>query len=165
MVSERFVRFSVVPLTTISFILSVVTLGLSASLEAHWAKNGFPNGSYRDRERILLAASIWGFLISIYSLVGTFFFPDRLAFGIFFHLIAFGIAFILYMIGSASLVALTDKIDCSDVDWSRCGHVKALVGFGWTETIIVFVLLMLVLFLGIKARSGVGMRKGALTDA
>ncbi|GAA5969977.1 hypothetical protein JCM11641_000216 [Rhodosporidiobolus odoratus] len=165
MVSARFIRVTIGPLTLLSFLASVITLAIAASLEAHWLKVGFPNKSYRDRERILLAAGIWGVIASLYSLVGAFFFPDRSAFGIMFHLVAFTIAFILYLIGSSSLVALTDKVNCGDVDWSRCNITKGLVAIGWIETIFVFALLIFVLILGIKSRSGVGMRKSALTDA
>ncbi|GAA6026791.1 hypothetical protein JCM8097_005863 [Rhodosporidiobolus ruineniae] len=165
MVSEVTIRRVFTPLTLLSFLASVVTLAIAASLEAHWAKVGFPNASYRDRERVLLAAGIWGVIISLYSLVGTFFFPDRVAFGIFFHVIAFLIAFFLYLVGSSSLVALTDKIDCGNVDWSRCNITKGLVAIGWIETIFVFIILVFVLVLGFKSRSGVGMRKAALTDA
>ncbi|BGP14077.1 hypothetical protein JCM10213v2_002016 [Rhodosporidiobolus nylandii] len=165
MVSERFVRLTIVPLAGLTFITAVVTLGLAAALESHWASHGFPSGSYRDRERILLAASIWTFIVSIYSLVGTFFFPGRLAFGIMFHLIAFAIAFILYLIGASSITALIDKVDCDNVDWSLCGETRALTAFGWLGTVFTFAILIIVLILGIKSRSGTGMRKGALTDA
>ncbi|GAA5829641.1 hypothetical protein JCM11251_000231 [Rhodosporidiobolus azoricus] len=165
MVSERFVKVGIAPVALLTFLASVITLAIAASLESHWLDVGFPNKSYRDRERVLLTAGIVGTLVSAYSLVGAFFFADRLAFGIFFHLIAFTITFLLALIGSASLTALTDKIDCGDVDWSRCNITKGLVAIGWIETIFAFIILIMVLVLGIKSRSGVGMRKGALTDA
>ncbi|GAA5908373.1 hypothetical protein JCM6882_007918 [Rhodosporidiobolus microsporus] len=165
MVSERGIRLSITPLALLSFLASVITLAIAASLEAHWLDVGFPSGSVRDRERVLLTAGIVGTVVSLYSLIGTFFFADRLAFGIFFHLIAFTVTFLLFLIGSSSLVAITDKIDCGNVEWSRCNITKGLVAIGWIETIFAFALLIIVLVLGIKSRSGVGMRKGALTDA
>ncbi|GAA5951938.1 hypothetical protein JCM21900_000096 [Sporobolomyces salmonicolor] len=165
MVSQRFVRLSVTPLLLLSFLSSVITLAIAASLEAHWANVGFPNRSYRDRERVLLAAGIWGTVISLYALVGTFFFPDHIAFGIMFHLIAFIVAFILYLVGASSLTALTDKIDCGHSTVSRCNVTKGLVAIGWIETIWVFIILIIVFIIGLKARSGKGMKRGALTDA
>ncbi|GEM11681.1 hypothetical protein Rt10032_c16g5698 [Rhodotorula toruloides] len=167
MVSERTVRLVMGPFAGFTFIASVITMSIAASLEAHWQNVGFPNKSYRDRERILLAAGIWGIIISTYSLVGTIFAPGSTAFGIFPHLIAFSIAFILYLVGAASLTALTDKVTCSNAaeTFSRCNTTKALVAFGWIGTIFVFLILVFVSILGVKARSGVGARKGALTDA
>ncbi|GAA5888941.1 hypothetical protein JCM5296_002749 [Sporobolomyces johnsonii] len=165
MVSERFIRLSITPLMLLSFLSSVITLAIAASLEAHWANVGFPNTSYRDRERVLLAAGIWGTIISLYALIGTFFFPAHVAFGIMFHLIAFIVAFILYLVGASSLTALTDKIDCGHSTVSRCNVTKGLVAIGWIETIFIFIILIVVFILGVKSRSGKGMRRGALTDA
>lgn len=140
------------PFAGFALLASIVTMSIAASLEAHWNNVGFPNKSYRDRERILLAAGIWGILISgahtvpsapravpdfshpvpraAYSLFGTIFAPGSTAFGIFPHLIAFTIAFILYLVGASSLTALTDKVTCSNAaeTFSRCNTTKALVG-------------------------------------
>uniref|UniRef100_A0A0K3CHR8 MARVEL domain-containing protein n=1 Tax=Rhodotorula toruloides TaxID=5286 RepID=A0A0K3CHR8_RHOTO len=175
------------PFAGFALLASIITMSIAASLEAHWNNVGFPNKSYRDRERILLAAGIWGIIISgantlssaslepnsahtrpraVYSLFGTIFAPGSTAFGIFPHLITFTIAFILYLVGASSLTALTDKVTCSNAaeTFSRCNTTKALVG-AWIGTIYVFLILVFVSILGIKARSGVGARKGALTDA
>ncbi|GAA5999338.1 uncharacterized protein JCM10292_001213 [Rhodotorula paludigena] len=149
----------------VSFLASIVTMAIAASLESHWRNTRFPSISHRDRERILLTAGVWGIVISLYSLIGTLVKPDHIAFGILFHLIAFVIAFILYMVGSASLTALVDGVDCGDVDWSRCNVTKGLVVIGWIETVIVFIILIIVVVLGFKARSGSGLRRSALTDA
>lgn len=132
---------------------------------SHYNDVGYPNVSYRDRIRILLAGSIWSLLISIVFAVGVIIAGSNILFGIFSHLIALGIAFILLMVGSASLVALTSDTNCDDVAWSRCGTVKGLVGVAWVETVLLFIALVLIFALGVKARSGAGMRRGVLSDA
>ncbi|BGP38165.1 hypothetical protein JCM10450v2_002101 [Rhodotorula kratochvilovae] len=167
MVSARAVRLTIVPLMTLSFLSSVIVLAIAASLEAHWRDVGFPSKSHRDRERLLLTAGIWGIIVSLYSLVGTFLKPDSVAFGIMFHLVAFAIAFFLYLCGASSLTALVDHVSCGNANetFSRCNVTKGLVAIGWIETIWVFLILLVVIFLGVKARSGAGIRRGALTDA
>ena len=61
---------------------------------------------------------------------------NHLAFGILAHLVPMTIGWILYLIGSASLTALTDKIDCGlkTETFSRCGVVKGLVVISWIDT-------------------------------
>ncbi|GAA5879681.1 hypothetical protein JCM8547_008954 [Rhodosporidiobolus lusitaniae] len=159
------VRIALTPLAVLTLLSSIVTTAISGSLEDHWSKtNSFPSTSYRDRERILLAAGIIGIVVSIYSTIGTLRFADSAAFGIFPNLILWAIVFILGLIGASSLTALTDKIDCGDVDWSRCNVTKGLVAIGWIETIFAFIFLIIVFFLGVKARSGAGMRKSTFVD-
>ncbi|GAA5882538.1 hypothetical protein JCM16303_002032 [Sporobolomyces ruberrimus] len=167
MVSARVIKLTLAPILLLSLLASIVSLAISASLESHWRKTSFPNISYRDRERILLAASIWTVVISIWALVGALFFAGSAAFGILFVIIAFAISFILYLIGASSLTALTDKINCGNVDWSRCNVTKGLVAISWIETIFVFIVLCYSIFLGIKAsRSGpVSIKRAGLTDA
>ncbi|GAA5862944.1 hypothetical protein JCM3774_006695 [Rhodotorula dairenensis] len=166
MVSERFVRTTVAPLALLTFLTSVVVMAIAASLESRWKSVGFPSNSYRDRERLLLVAGIWGIIVSLYSLVGALVRPTSRAFGILVHIVAFAIAFFLYLCGAASLTSLTSGIDCADVTWSRCNVVKGgLVSTGWIGTIFTFLMLLLAIFLGIKARSGVGARKAALVEA
>ncbi|GAA6048948.1 hypothetical protein JCM3770_007133 [Rhodotorula araucariae] len=167
MVSVRTVRLTITPLMVLSFLSSVIVLSIAASLEAHWSDVGFPSRAHRDRERLLLAAGVWGTIVSLYSLVGTLVKPDAVAFGIMFHLVAFAIAFFLYLCGASSLTALVDNVNCGNPSetFSRCNVTKGLVVIGWIETIWVFLILLVVIFLGIKARSGAGIRRGALTDA
>ncbi|GAA5931743.1 uncharacterized protein JCM15063_001556 [Sporobolomyces koalae] len=167
MVSSRAIKLSLGPLLLLSTLASIVTLAIAASLESHWRDVGFPNKSYRDRERILLAASIWSIVVSIYGLIGTLVFTGSAAFGIVFHLVAFAVAFILYIIGASSLTALTDKINCGNVVWSRCNVTKGLVAISWIETIFVFIILLYTIVLGIlAARSGpVALKRAALSDA
>ncbi|BGP54084.1 hypothetical protein JCM8202_003084 [Rhodotorula sphaerocarpa] len=164
MVSERTVRFGIAPIALLSFLTSVVVMAIAASLEAHWSSVGFPSNSYRDRERLLLVAGIWGTIVSLYSLIGTLVRPSSRAFGVLIHLVVFAIAFILYLCGSASLTALTNSIDCGYVTWSRCNIVKGgLVSTGWIGTIFTFIMMLIAIFLGVKAPSGVA--KGTLTEA
>ncbi|GAA6011659.1 hypothetical protein JCM11491_004724 [Sporobolomyces phaffii] len=167
MVSAKAIKLTLAPLLLLSVLASIVSLAISASLESHWRKTSFPNISYRDRERILLAASVWTVIVSIYALVGAIAFPGSAAFGIVFVLVAFAISFILYLIGASSLTALTDKINCGNVTWSRCNVTKGLVAISWIETIFVFIILLYTIFLGIKAsRSGpVALKRAGLTDA
>ncbi|GAA5900183.1 uncharacterized protein JCM6883_002768 [Sporobolomyces salmoneus] len=167
MVSARVIKLTLAPILLLSVLASIVSLAISASLEAHWRNVGFPNISYRDRERILLAASVWTVIVSIYALIGAVAFPGSPAFGIVFVLVAFAISFILYLIGASSLTALTDKTNCGNVDWSRCNVTKGLVAISWIETIFVFIILLYTIYLGIKAsRSGpVSLKRAALTDA
>lgn len=112
------------PLALLTFLTSVVVMAIAASLEAKWKSVGFPNNSYRDRERLLLVAGIWGIIVSrksgllsaaavqasalqgqsskqpdlhassVYSLVGALVKPGSRAFGILVHLVAFAIAFV-----------------------------------------------------------------------
>ena len=72
------------------------------------------------------------------------------------HLVALGIGFILFLIASASITASLRHVDCDTVTWSRCHVTKGLEGLNWTTTILVFICLIFVLVLGIKARSGAG---------
>ncbi|ORY55322.1 hypothetical protein BCR35DRAFT_310087 [Leucosporidium creatinivorum] len=165
MVSDRLVRLTHTPLFVLTLIISIVTLAMSASLVAHYNSVGYPNVSYRDRIRIILAASIWTTLIAIFFLVGVVVKPASVLFGIFSHLVSLGIAFILLLIGASSLTALTDKQSCGSADFDRCNIVKGLVAVTWIDTIFVFVALIAIFALGIKARSGAGMRRGVLGDA
>ncbi|GAA5906226.1 hypothetical protein JCM8208_000667 [Rhodotorula glutinis] len=168
MVSERAVRLTIVPLMTLSFLTSIVVLAIAASLESHWLATGFPSNAARDRERLLLTAGIWGTLVSsVYSLIGTLLKPQSVAFGIMFHLVAFAIAFFLYLCGASSLTAFVANRNCGIPmqTFSRCNVTKGLVAVGWIGTIWVFIILIIVLILGVKARSGAGIRRGALTDA
>ena len=95
----------------------------------------------------------------------------------------------LYLCGASSLTALVDHVSCGNASetFSRCNVTKGLVAIGcalpyscqrktsrtdrggracsWIETIWVFLILLVVIFLGVKARSGAGIRRGALTDA
>lgn len=64
MFPERTVRFGIAPIALLSFLTSVVVMAIAASLEAHWSSVGFPSNSYRDRERLLLVAGIWGTIVS-----------------------------------------------------------------------------------------------------
>ncbi|TNY19876.1 hypothetical protein DMC30DRAFT_285075 [Rhodotorula diobovata] len=167
MVSERAIRLTLTPLTTLSFLTSIVVLAIAASLESHWSDVGFPSNAARDRERLLLVAGIFGVIVSLYSLIGTFIKPGSVAFGIMFHLVAFAIAFFLYLCGSSSLTAYVDNRNCGipSETFSRCNITKGLVAVGWIGTIWVFLILVFVFIIGLKARSGAGMRRGALTDA
>lgn len=89
----------------------------------------------------------------------------------------------------ASLTALTNGLDCGKVIWSRCNIVKGLVIISWIDTcvlpsqnrsegrrselisfrcidrIFVFLALVFVGVLAIKARSGLGARRSTLIDA
>lgn len=70
-VSDKMIRMSHTPLFALSSVFSLITLAISASLVAHYNDVGYPNISYRDRIRILLAASIWSLLISLVFLGGV----------------------------------------------------------------------------------------------
>lgn len=65
------------------------------------------------------------------------------------------------MIGSASLTALTDKIDCGKVAdaFERCNMVKASVVTGWITTIMLFIAMLYLLMLAFKARAWGGVHK------
>ncbi|SCZ96660.1 BZ3500_MvSof-1268-A1-R1_Chr4-4g07526 [Microbotryum saponariae] len=166
MVSEGTVRLVHAPLLGLITLIGIVTLAMSASLVAHYNSHGYPNISYRDRIRIILAGSIWSFFVSVFLVVGVAVKPDNVLFGIFAHIIGLAIAFILLLIGVASLTALTDKLHCSGIEnFSRCKVVKGLVGVTWTQTVLLFIALIFVFALGVKARSGGGMRRSTLVNA
>lgn len=56
-------------------------------------------------------------------------------FGLLTHLVGIIIAFILFIIGAASLTALTNGLDCgSRFGFDRCNIVKGLVIISWIDT-------------------------------
>lgn len=57
-------------------------------------------------------------------------------FGLLTHLVGVIIAFILFIIGAASLTALTNGIDCgvAGQGFDRCNIVKGLVIISWIDT-------------------------------
>lgn len=60
--NERFIRISYTILFVIIAIISIITLGITASLVSKYNKDGYPpehTGAYRDRIRLLLVASVW----------------------------------------------------------------------------------------------------------
>ncbi|KAM0746921.1 hypothetical protein T439DRAFT_329195 [Meredithblackwellia eburnea MCA 4105] len=164
MVSDRSIRIFHPILFLLISLASIITLAISASLVAHYNSVGYPDVSYRDRIRICLAAAIWMTLFALYLLVGVMVQSGNILFGIASHLFSLGIGFILLIIGVSSLTALTDKTSCSHVLWSRCRTVKGLVAITWIDTIFVFIALLCVFGLGIKSRSGAGIRRSTLAD-
>jgi hypothetical protein len=60
----------------------------------------------------------------------------HVAFGLLAHIVPIAIAFILFLIGSASLTALTRPISCgnSGDSFERCNIVKGLVVISWIDT-------------------------------
>ncbi|KAL8293006.1 hypothetical protein RQP46_000700 [Phenoliferia psychrophenolica] len=72
---------------------------------------------------------------------------------------------LLLIIGASSLTALTDKHSCKAVNFDRCNIVKGLVAITWIDTIFTLVALLAVFGLGVKSRSGAGMRRSTLIDA
>lgn len=60
--NERFIRISYSVIFVIIAIISLITLGITASLVSKYNKDGYPpehTGAYRDRIRLLLVASVW----------------------------------------------------------------------------------------------------------
>lgn len=60
--NERFIRLSYALIFGIICIISIITLGITASLVAKYNKIGYPpdhTGAYRDRIRLLLVGSVW----------------------------------------------------------------------------------------------------------
>ena len=57
-------------------------------------------------------------------------------FGVLSHLVLLLVGFILFMIGAASLTALTRGIDCGKASgaFNRCNIVKGLVIISWIDT-------------------------------
>lgn len=85
-------------------------------------------------------------------------------FGILTHLILTAIAFLLFIIGVGSLTGLISKVDCGDPKqtFAKCSQVKALIGAGWTETVLVFIALLFILAIAFKARAWGGVRRSTL---
>jgi hypothetical protein len=79
----------------------------------------------------------------------------HVAFGILAHLVPVAIAFILFLIGSASLTALTRPISCGNAGdaFERCNIVNS---------IFIFVALLFLTFIAFVARGGYGVRKSTL---
>lgn len=50
---------SLVLLHQLALMLTHLCTQISAALVYHFNRNGYPNGSYRDRIRIILVAAVW----------------------------------------------------------------------------------------------------------
>ncbi|WWC73127.1 uncharacterized protein I206_107093 [Kwoniella pini CBS 10737] len=167
MPSERAIKISHSVLFGLTLLVSIIALIISAVLVAHYNKDGYPpvhTGAYTARIRILLVASVWTTVFGIILTIGFQLMGTHIAFGILPHLIPITIGFILYLIGSASLTALVDKIDCgkSGDTFSRCGVVKGLVVISWIDTIILLITLVFLITLAFVARGRYGVHKSTL---
>jgi hypothetical protein len=121
-------------------------------------------GAYRDRIRICLVAAVWStaatskwaiplsaltrrrgcagnaksriVLIAVLLIVGFQVAGRHRLFGVLSHLVLLAIGFILFIIGAASLTALTRPIDCGRAGdtFARCNIVKGLVIISWIDT-------------------------------
>lgn len=69
-VADRLIRMTIAPVALMTLLTSIVVMAIAASLESHWSSVGFPSNSYRDRERLLLVAGIWGIIVSGGSISG-----------------------------------------------------------------------------------------------
>jgi len=164
MPSERTVKLVHLPLFVLITLTSIVVVAISGSLVGFYNSHGYPSGSYRDRIRILLVAGVWTTTFGIFLSAGFFFAASHILFGILAHLVPLAISFILFLIGSASLTALTNGTDCGKVNWNRCNIVKGLVVVSWIDTIWVFLALIFISVLAVKARTGLGARRSTLLD-
>ncbi|WVR09091.1 hypothetical protein IAU60_006153 [Kwoniella sp. DSM 27419] len=167
MPSERAIKLSHSILFGLTLLASIVALIISAVLVAHYNKEGYPpahTGAYTARIRILLVASVWTTAFGIILTAGFQVLGNHVAFGILAHLVPVTIGFILFMIGSASLTALTDKIDCGRAgdSFSRCGVVKGLVVISWIDTIFLAITLAFLITLAFVARGRYGVHKSTL---
>lgn len=173
------------PLFIIISVVSIICVAFSASLVAHFQSGGrsWPSASIRDRVRLLLVAAVWESVFGrtfsspfhsprkslthdvVYCLIGVLVAPASIAFGILVHLVTNLIGFFLFLVGAAALTAITNNKSCSQLDFDRCNVVKGLVVISWIDTVFIFAALILILTLGFMARSGAGIRRGALTDA
>ncbi|KAI5476247.1 hypothetical protein MNV49_007947 [Pseudohyphozyma bogoriensis] len=165
MVSERAVRVFHPILFVLITIAGIISLAISASLVKHYNDTAYPSTSIRDRVRLLLVASIWTVLFGLYLLIGVLVNSGHILFGICSHLFTLTVSFLLFLIGAAALTSSVDKHSCDVLNFSRCNIVKGLVAISWIETIFVFIALLAVFGLGIKSRSGAGMRRSTLLDA
>ncbi|WWC91235.1 uncharacterized protein L201_006177 [Kwoniella dendrophila CBS 6074] len=167
MPSERVTKIAHSVLFGLTLLVGIIALIISATLVSHYNKNGYPpqhTGGYTARIRILLVASVWTTVFGIALTVGFQLLGNHVAFGILAHLVPITIAFVLFVIGAASLTALTDKIDCGRVTdaFSRCGVVKGLVVISWIESIILLVTLVFLITLAFVARGRYGVHKSTL---
>jgi len=167
MPSERGVRISHIALFVFVLLSSIIALAISASLVKYYNDNGYPpahTDAYKDRIRILLVSSVWTTAISLILIPGFFFMGHHVAFGLLAHIVPTAIAFILFLIGVASLTALTRPTDCNKAGdaFKRCNIVKGLVVISWIDTILLFGTLIFLLVLAFIARGGYGVRKGTL---
>ena len=72
MPSEKVVKISHSVLFGLVGLASIAALGVSGYLVGHYNSDGYPKhhtGSYRDRIRILLVASVWSLAITSESLL------------------------------------------------------------------------------------------------
>ncbi|WRT69030.1 uncharacterized protein IL334_006013 [Kwoniella shivajii] len=167
MPSEKAIRLTHSILFGLVLLVSIIALIISATLVAHYNQQGYPSdhtGAYTARLRILLVASVWTTVFGIALTVGFQLLGTHVAFGILSHLVPITIAFILFMIGSASLTALVDKIDCGKAadSFSRCGVVKGLLVISWIDTIILLITLVFIITLAFVARGRYGVHKSTL---
>ncbi|SCV68957.1 BQ2448_1977 [Microbotryum intermedium] len=141
------------------FAFSVITMSLAASLVRYfqYGSGGSypPGGSYGSRIRLLLAASVITLAFTIYLGIGVIAAMANPAFGIMIHLILYFISFVLVLSGAAALTNLTVGYNCAQVTWSRCNIVKGLVANSWILTILLFVMLWWIFFVGLKRNRGI----------
>ncbi|KAL7421364.1 hypothetical protein Q5752_004249 [Cryptotrichosporon argae] len=167
MVSDRGVRNSHVTLYVLVLLSSIVALAISASLVSHYNAGGYPpehTTAYKDRIRILLVAAVWMTFFAILLIPGFLVAGRSAVFGLLTHLVPTAIGFILFLIGVASLTALTDKVDCgkSGETFDRCNIVKGLVIISWIDTIFIFVTLIMLIVLAFIARGEYGVHRSTL---
>ncbi|KAK4687302.1 hypothetical protein P7C73_g2819, partial [Tremellales sp. Uapishka_1] len=187
MVSEKGTRIAHGLMFGLLIIVSIVCLAVSGSLVHYYNDHGYPrfhDTAYKQRIRILLVASVWTTVFARASLfcilphmhthpsvyppvvltVGFHTIGSHIAFGLLAHLVPIVIGFILFLIGVASLTALTDKVDCgiNAGNFARCDVVKGLVVVSWIETIFLLITLVFLIILALKARGGYGVHKSTL---
>lgn len=169
MVSESHVRSVHLPGFVLSTLASIVTLAIAASLVKFYNDHGYPDVSYRDRIRITLVAAVLAVPISLWFAIGGVMMMGHRAMSLLVHLVSLAITFILFIIGVSSLTALTHKTDCGNPlkggDFPRCKTVKGLVAVAWIETVILFILLVFVTMMAVRARRTVGIKNGTMLDA
>lgn len=156
-----------VPLFTLIALTSIVCLAISAALVTYYNDNGYPpRGAYKPRIRILLVASVWTVVISLYLLFGFLFKATSILFGVVAHWVPLTISFILFLIGSASTTALTNGTDCGNAKegFKRCNIVKGLVVVSWIDTIFVFIAWLFVTYIAWRARRTGDTKRNTLLD-
>ncbi|ORY24773.1 hypothetical protein BCR39DRAFT_595232 [Naematelia encephala] len=166
-ISDNAVRITHSVLFGITLLISIIALGFSGSLVGHYNSDGYPKehtGAYRDRIRILLVASVWTTAFAIILVIGFQLLGRHRAFGLLSHLVTITIGFILFLVGSASLTALTDKISCGvkSQGFSRCNIVKGLVVISWIDTIFLLLCLIFLIVLTLADRGAYGVHRRTL---
>jgi hypothetical protein len=146
-------------------VLAIIEMSIAAFLtERYNTHHNFPSTTLRDRARFLLFTSIWTIVFGAFYMVA--YLVGGGAGSIFVSVASHGIflfvTWVFWLAGAAAVTAsLGGGNNCSNINFNLpyCNQLNALMGFAWTEWIIVTFAFVAVFILGVRSvRRGDGYR-------